>query len=63
MFQDHDIEMYSIHNKGKSVIAERFIRNLKKNHQIHVFKIKMFILIKQMLQLINTTIHIIEPLK
>ena len=24
-----DIEMYSIHNKGKSVVAERFIRTLK----------------------------------
>ena len=25
----NDIEMYSIHNKGKSVVAERFIRTLK----------------------------------
>ena len=24
-----DIEMYSIHNEGKSVVAERFIRTLK----------------------------------
>ena len=27
--QNNDIEMYSIHNEGKSVIAERFIRTLK----------------------------------
>ena len=27
--KDSDIEMYSIHNKEKLVIAERFIRNLK----------------------------------
>ena len=27
--KDNDIEMYSIHNEGKSVVAERFIRNLK----------------------------------
>ena len=27
--QDNDTEMYSTHNKGKSVIAERFIRTLK----------------------------------
>ena len=27
--QDNDIEMYSTHNEGKSVIAERFIRTLK----------------------------------
>ena len=28
-FQGNDIEMYSIHNKVKSVAAERFIRTLK----------------------------------
>ena len=27
--QDNDIEMYSTHNEGKSVVAERFIRTLK----------------------------------
>ena len=27
--KDNGIEMYSIHNKGKSVVAERFIRKLK----------------------------------
>ena len=27
--KDNDTEMYSIHNEGKSVIAERFIRTLK----------------------------------
>ena len=27
--QDNNIEMYSIHNEGKSVVAERFIRTLK----------------------------------
>ena len=27
--QDNDIAMYSIHNEGKSVVAERFIRMLK----------------------------------
>ena len=27
--QDYDIAMYSIHNEGKSVVAERFIRMLK----------------------------------
>ena len=29
--KDNDIEMYSIHNEGKSVVAERFIRTLKNN--------------------------------
>ena len=28
--KDNDIEMYSIRNEGKSVVAERFIRTLKK---------------------------------
>ena len=27
--KDNDIEMYSIHNEGNSVVAERFIRTLK----------------------------------
>ena len=27
--RDNDIEMYSIHHEGKSVVAERFIRTLK----------------------------------
>ena len=27
--KNNDIEMYSIHNEGKSVAAERFIRTLK----------------------------------
>ena len=27
--KDNDIEMYSIHNEGKSVVAKRFIRNRK----------------------------------
>ena len=28
-WQNNDIEMYSMHNEGKSVISERFIRTLK----------------------------------
>ena len=29
MVKNNDIEMYIIHNEGKSVVAERFIRALK----------------------------------
>ena len=29
MVKNNDIEMYSIHNEEKSVVAERFIRTLK----------------------------------
>ena len=34
--QDNDIEMYSMHNEGKSVVAERFIRNLKTDNILWV---------------------------
>ena len=30
MAKKNDIEMYSAHNEGKSVVTERFIRTLKK---------------------------------
>ena len=30
--KDYDTEMYSTHNEGKSVVAERFIRTLKKKN-------------------------------
>ena len=29
--QDNDIKIFLKHNKGKSVVAERFIRTLKNN--------------------------------
>ena len=29
--EKNDIEIYSTHNEGKSVVAERFIRPLKSN--------------------------------
>ena len=28
-FQDNYVEMYSMHNEGKSVVVERFIRTLR----------------------------------
>ena len=34
--KDNDIEMYSTHNKGKSVVAERFIRTLKNKTSEHM---------------------------
>ena len=44
--QDNDIVMYSTNNEGKSVIAERFIRTLKKKiiNTWHQYQ-KMYILI------------------
>ena len=34
--KDNDIEMYSIHNRGKSVVAEKFIRTLKNRIFKHI---------------------------
>ena len=34
--KDNNIEMYSTHNEGKSVIAERFIRTLKSKIYKHI---------------------------
>ena len=43
--KDNDISMYSKHNEGKSVVAERFIRTLKNKIYKHLKAIsKMFIL-------------------
>ena len=42
--EKNDLEMYSTHNEGKSVVAERFIR-LKKNYKYMISVSKMFILI------------------
>ena len=37
--KDNDTEMYSIHNEGKSVAAERFIRTLKTKIQKYLTSI------------------------
>ena len=39
--EKNDIQMYSKHNEGKSVVAERFIRTLKKKiYKLYDFNIK-----------------------
>ena len=35
-FKDNDISMYSTHNEGKSVVAERFIKTLKNKIYKHM---------------------------
>ena len=46
----NDIEMYSMHNEGKSVVAERFIRTLKTKIYKYITSIsKMYILINWMI--------------
>ena len=61
---DNDIEMYSAHDKGKSVAAEKFIRILENKLYKYMNLIsKKCILIIQLIQLISTTIHIIAESK
>ena len=47
----NDIEMYSTHNKGKSVVAARFIKTLKNKIYKYMTSVsKMFILTNWMIQ-------------
>ena len=45
MVKDNNIQMYSLHNEGKSVAAERFIGTLKTKiyKQMHDFYIKKYV--------------------
>ena len=51
--QDNNIEMYSTHNEGKSVIAERFIRTLKNK----IYKYKYINKLDDILRKYNNTYH------
>ena len=63
-FQNSNIETYSMHNEGKSVVAERCIRTLKNEFYKYMISIsKMCIFINWMTQWINVTTHIIKQLK
>ena len=43
--EKNDIEMYSTHNKGKSIVAERFIRTLKYKIYKHMNSIAKVIIL------------------
>ena len=60
--------MYSTHNEGKSVVAERFIRTLKNKIYKYITSVsknvdKLADAISIHINTMNTTIHIMEPLK
>ena len=56
--------MYTTHVEGKSVNAERFIRTLKNKVDKHMTSISQNVYTDKLdEQLINTALHIIEPLK
>ena len=65
--KENDIILYSTHNEGKSVAAERFIRTLKNKiykHMTALSKNVYFdVLDDIVILLINITIHTIELLK
>ena len=51
--KDNDIEMYSRHNKGKSVVAERFIRTLKKKIYSHMTAVSQNVYIGKLNDIVN----------
>ena len=59
--KDNDIEMYSIHNEGKSVVAERFIRTLKNKIYKYMTAISRNVYIDKLDDIVNeykNTYHI-----
>ena len=62
--QNNDIEMYSTLNKGKSVVAERFIRTFKSKIDKDMTSVGKNVYIDRIDDTtINTTIKIIEQVK
>ena len=51
--KDNDIEMYSIHNEGKSIVAERFIRTLKTKIYKHITSISKNVYIDKLDDVVN----------
>ena len=51
--KDNDIEMYSIHNEGKSVVAERFIRTLKNKIYKYMTSISKNVYIDKLDDIVN----------
>ena len=52
-FQNNDIETYSMHNEGKSVIAERFIRTLKNKIYKYINSISKNVYIDKLDDIVN----------
>ena len=53
LLKDNDIEMYSIHNEGKLVVSERFIRTLKKKIYKYMTAISKKIYIDKLDDILN----------
>ena len=60
MLEDNDIKMYSTHNEGNSVVAERFIRVLKNKiykHMTLVSKNVYYCVLDDIIDMYNNTYH------
>ena len=53
LFQDNDIEMYSSHNKQKSVVVERFIRTLKNKISKYMTSVSKNVYIHKLDDIVN----------
>ena len=51
--EKNDIEMYSTHNEGKSVVAERFIRTIKNKIYKHMTSISKNVYIDNLDDIVN----------
>ena len=58
--KDNDVEMYSIHNEGKSVVAEIFIRTLKNKIFKHMTAISKNVSFDVLDYIVNKYNHIIH---
>ena len=64
MARKNDIEMYSTHNQGKSVVPEKFIRTLKNKTYKYMTSISKNVYIGKLDEIFNQyKIHIREQLK
>ena len=51
--EKNDIEMYSTHNEGKSVVAERLIRIIKNKIYKHMTSISKYVYIDKLDDIVN----------
>ena len=51
--QDKNMEMHSIHNEGKSVVAEKFIRTLKNNIYKYMISISKNVYVDKLDDIVN----------
>ena len=51
--QDNDIEMYSTHNGGKSVVVERFIRALKNKIYKYMYSVSQNVYINKLPDIVD----------